>query len=172
MFDPTVFDNLKVVLEGAIYELDFKGQISIVDRSDIVDLAKMSRAYSLTLANKHVEGLVEISTDVENWSGEIMEAGTDFPCHLFIQFFMRIDDIDMECSAIKFRLSQIWRTYKPKIEQQITFIYNNNVEKSIFHNQINLFFNEPIDESFITDIPHLISLVVETLNGLEDFAHS
>ncbi|MCV9888442.1 hypothetical protein [Metabacillus halosaccharovorans] len=47
MFDPTVFDNLKVVIEGYIYDMDIDEQISVTDRSDIIDLAKMSRQYSI-----------------------------------------------------------------------------------------------------------------------------
>jgi hypothetical protein len=172
MFDPTVFDNLKVVFEGAIYELDLKGEIDIIDRSDLVDLAKMSRAYSVTLAKDQIEGLVELTTDAESWSGEIMEHGINFPCHLFLQFFVKIKDIDHSCSGIRFRLSQIWRPYKPKIEQQIGFIYGNSVSQTVFHDQINIFFNDPIDESFISEIPHLISLIIETLNSLEEFYQS
>lgn len=172
MFDPTVFDNLKVVLEGAIYELDLKGKIEIVDRSDLVDLAKMSRAYSVTLAKDEVEGLVELTTDVESWSGEIMESGINFPCQLFLQFFLKIEDIDHSCSGIRFRLSQIWRPYKPKIEQQIGFIYGNHNNQSLFHNQINIYFNDSIDESFITDIPHFIGLILETLISLEEYSYT
>jgi len=167
MFDPTVFDNLKVVLEGAIYDLDLKGQTQIIDRSDLVDLAKLTRTYSIALANKHVEGLIELSTDAENWSGEILETGTDYPCHLFLQFYLRINDIDRDCATIKFRISQIWRAYKPKIEQQITFVYNNT-EPSIFHDQISLTFNETVNESFIAEIPQLLHLILETMNALED----
>ena len=170
MFDPTVFDNLKVVLEGAVYDLDLKGQIEIIDRSDLVDLAKMSRTYSVCMAKEQVEGLIELTTDVESWSGEIMENGINFPCHLFVQFFIKIDDINRCCSGIRFRLSQIWRPYKPKVEQQIGFIYGSSAHQTEFHDQINIFFNDPIDEAFITEIPQLIKLLVETLDSLEEFS--
>ncbi|WP_335869627.1 hypothetical protein [Bacillus sp. 2205SS5-2] len=48
MFDPTSFDNLKVVLEGFVYEADLLGDIVIESRHDMVDLAAMSREYSLS----------------------------------------------------------------------------------------------------------------------------
>ena len=40
MFDPTAYDNLKVILEGAVYDLDLSGELKIIERNDIVDLAK------------------------------------------------------------------------------------------------------------------------------------
>jgi hypothetical protein len=41
MFDPTAFDNMKVVLEGALYDLDIMGEIIITDRNDLFNTAKM-----------------------------------------------------------------------------------------------------------------------------------
>lgn len=48
MFDPTVFDNLKTVLEGAVYDLDLEGVILVINRNDLVDLAHFSRTYKIT----------------------------------------------------------------------------------------------------------------------------
>ncbi len=52
MFDPTAFDNMKVVTEGAAYDLDLSGDLRIIDRKDIVDLATMSRKYELKFSLK------------------------------------------------------------------------------------------------------------------------
>lgn len=49
MFDPTAFENMKTVFEGAAYELDLRGEASITGRKDLVDLAEMSREYRITL---------------------------------------------------------------------------------------------------------------------------
>lgn len=53
MFDPTIFDNLKVVLEGAVYDLDAMDRVDIVERSDLLDVSALSRAYLIgfTLRN-------------------------------------------------------------------------------------------------------------------------
>ena len=32
MFDPTIYDNIKVVLEGAVYDLDLEGKIIITTK--------------------------------------------------------------------------------------------------------------------------------------------
>ena len=48
MFDPTAFENIKVVLEGAVYDLDLNGEIIIIDRNDLINTAKLSRKYELS----------------------------------------------------------------------------------------------------------------------------
>lgn len=45
MFDPTIYENVKVVLEGELYDRDLDGEITITNRSDLVDLATLSRTY-------------------------------------------------------------------------------------------------------------------------------
>jgi len=166
MFDPTVFDNLKVVLEGAMYDLDFNKDVEITDRSDIVDLAKMSRSYTLTLTQGKIDAIIELTTDALNWSGEILapEQG-NYPCQIYIEFLLKVADIDQDCSAIRFRLNQIWRSFKPKIEQNISFVYGNTAP--LFDNQIVLSFKDDLGEAFIADIPFLIEKLVTTLSALE-----
>jgi hypothetical protein len=56
MFDPTVYDNLKVVLEGLVYDLDLEGKIEITDRCDLVDLARMSRTFRIRFRVRRPEG--------------------------------------------------------------------------------------------------------------------
>jgi hypothetical protein len=101
MFDPTIYDNLKVVLEGLVYDLDLQGKIEITNRSDLVDLARMSRTFSVRFQlkipegstnsdgsqrtegreltaeqaeaySRRVEAEIEISADTEDLAGEIM----------------------------------------------------------------------------------------------------
>ncbi|HZG73979.1 MAG TPA: hypothetical protein VEY51_20795 [Chondromyces sp.] len=48
MFDPTAFDNIKTVLEGSVYDLDLSGDITITGRQDSIDMAVLSRRYSVT----------------------------------------------------------------------------------------------------------------------------
>lgn len=168
MFDPTVFDHLKTVLEGAIYDLDLGEHFEIVDRSDLVDLAKLSRIYSICLAKGGIEAVIELATDAEGWSGEILEDGAPYPCELFVQFYFKVKDADRDLPGIPFRLNQIWKPYKPKIEQHVAFLYGS--KETEFYNHINLIFPDGVDESFIPDIPRFIGLILETLTALESFA--
>ena len=43
MFDPTAYENMRVVLEGIFYDKDLSGEILVIDRNDIVNTAKLSR---------------------------------------------------------------------------------------------------------------------------------
>ncbi|WEG13822.1 hypothetical protein PU629_05500 [Pullulanibacillus sp. KACC 23026] len=172
MFDPTVYDNLKVVLEGSVYDLDLSGDIEISDRSDIIDLAKMARAYSVGFKKTQspIEGLLILATDADSWAGEVLEDGYGpYPCELMIQFFIQIKEVDHDCSGIRFRLNQIWRDLKPKIEQQLSFIYGQD---QTITNQITLTLPEPVDELFIMDIPIVLNKMIETLNSLARFSDS
>ncbi|WP_019533785.1 hypothetical protein [Paenibacillus ginsengihumi] len=50
MFDPTIFDNLKVVLEGSCYDLDREGEAVVTGREDVLDLASLGRTFVMRLA--------------------------------------------------------------------------------------------------------------------------
>lgn len=171
MFDPTVYDNLKVVIEGSVYDLDLSGTIEISDRSDIIDLAKLARAYTVGFRKKEsdIEGLLILATDADSWAGEVLEDGYGpYPCELVVQFFMKIKEIEHDCSGIRFRLNQIWRELKPRIDQQLSFTYG---QEDRISNQISITFPEPVDESFIADIPLVLSKIMETLNSLNRFSN-
>jgi IS4 transposase len=47
MFDPTAFDNMKVIIEGLLYDKDLDGEYEITDRNDFVNLSKMDRLFSI-----------------------------------------------------------------------------------------------------------------------------
>ena len=57
LFDPTAFDNMKVVLEGAVYDRDLFGDILIVSRDDLVNLATLSRKFTIefVLKEPHIQ---------------------------------------------------------------------------------------------------------------------
>ena len=52
MFDPTAFENMRVVMEGILYDKDLSGDIMIVDRNDVINTAKMSRNFDLSFQLK------------------------------------------------------------------------------------------------------------------------
>ncbi|TDL34793.1 hypothetical protein E2R51_03475 [Jeotgalibacillus sp. S-D1] len=74
MFDPTAFDNLKTVLEGTIYDRDLDGTISITNRSDYVDIATLSRSYSISFhtANKEIEAEMSLKSDLKKLAVELL----------------------------------------------------------------------------------------------------
>ncbi|MGZ4162287.1 MAG: hypothetical protein ACXVNF_16040, partial [Neobacillus sp.] len=56
VFDPTAFDNMKVVIEGALYDMDIIGEIIITDRNDIMNMAKLSRRFDICFTLPNSEG--------------------------------------------------------------------------------------------------------------------
>ncbi|WP_199619678.1 hypothetical protein [Paenibacillus alkalitolerans] len=72
MFDPTAFDNWKVVVEGALYDLDREGAIAVVGREDLVDLAGMSRSFriSASLPGESARAELLLHSDMADFVGE------------------------------------------------------------------------------------------------------
>lgn len=93
MFDPSVFENLKVVVEGAFYDLDLEGELAIIDRHDYVDLAYMSRIFEIstrldTSKEKAVECTLSLSAGLQSFSSEKLTSITkrEPGCDLKIKF--------------------------------------------------------------------------------------
>ncbi len=73
MFDPTIYDNLKVVFEGEAYDLDAQGEFLITMREDLVNLADMSRSFSITF--RHTGGACSagftLTSELLDFAGEL-----------------------------------------------------------------------------------------------------
>ena len=167
MFDPTIFDNIKVVLEGEIYDLDLAGEITINNRNDWVDLARMSREYRIQFClvenNKKTAECI-LSADTKDLSSEILElkSQTKPGCELSICFEVQVEDPGIECKMIEEKLNQIW-SHRPTITQTIQFNY---LEPLRMRNKVLLQFGRKIDEDNIQDIPNLIEYTIKSLRDI------
>lgn len=84
MFDPTIFDNWKVVLEGALYDLDRDGEVEVVGRADTIDLAAMSRSFRLSVRRPDGSARAELRlrAGLDDFAGERLgpeASGGDLP---------------------------------------------------------------------------------------------
>ncbi|WP_113929341.1 hypothetical protein [Bacillus sp. P14.5] len=73
MFDPAAYENLKVILQGALYDLELAGSLKVINRKDIIDLASMERRYSLTICNPAIDNVtvtVTLTAGAEEWNAE------------------------------------------------------------------------------------------------------
>ena len=52
MYDPTAYENIKVLFEGMVYDFDLEGKITVIVRNDYINLADLSRTFNLTFVNK------------------------------------------------------------------------------------------------------------------------
>ena len=112
MFDPSVFENLKVIVEGAFYDLDLEGDLAVIDRHDYVDLAYMSRIFEISTRldasnEKTVECTFTLSAGLQSFSSEKLSPKTkrDPGCELKITF--RYINPDHPLRKIHI-LKQIW----------------------------------------------------------------
>ncbi|KHF34038.1 hypothetical protein CM49_03708 [Paenibacillus sp. P1XP2] len=84
MFDPTIFENLKVALENQLYDLDnIDGLIRIIGRDDRLEMSVMSREFAIRfeLAGRpEVFAEIRLEASLADLSAEILEiedAGRD-----------------------------------------------------------------------------------------------
>jgi hypothetical protein len=168
VIDPTIYDNLKVVLEGLIYDIDLAGSVTVTDRKDLVDLSSMSRAYVIRFelnSRPHVSAEIHLSASLKDLSIEILEqediekAG----CELTIHLFTSLRD-DKACDTIHQQLSRIWDG-RPRIEQTLSYVYDRSQQRP-YLNQITLSFARKINEQHVMDLPQMIETLVQSLEGL------
>ncbi|MZQ87312.1 hypothetical protein GQF01_34865 [Paenibacillus sp. 5J-6] len=169
MFDPTIYDNIKVVLEGAVYDLDLDGKILITRREDLVDLSSMSRTYAIEFArkiDKPSKAEINLHVHLSDLAAEILENPTAKPgCTLTIKLFTKVKNPEIECKHIEEQLGRIWE-HRPQITQLLS--YKFGIFPMMYHNQISLSFGRKVDESHLDDFPHLIGYAADSLTWLDE----
>lgn len=180
MFDPTIFENLKIAFENQLYDLDnLDGTITIIDRKDMLDLAVMSRTWTLTftLASEELENLplsaeIVLSSSVQDLSDEILERSSPITgCNLLLRFHCMVDTPLQQCAKIEQSIMNIWeRDMMPR--QSLSAMYDVElypVEGTplwlplAYRNTIELPFNRRINEDQMDDISELIEYTINTL---------
>ncbi|MBU9720633.1 MULTISPECIES: hypothetical protein [Bacillaceae] len=168
MFDPTIFDNLKVVLEGNLYDRDFSKRIKVIGRKDIVDLAVMSREFVMQfqeLGNtEYPMAELKLISTMKDFSSEmILGDPNSSGCTIYISYYTVIKDEDV-CRLINNKLDKLWNG-SAIISQELSYIWN---DQNKVKNKITLDFNRKINEDQIDDIPRLIDMSIESLQLLKD----
>lgn len=176
MFDPTIFDNMKVVLEGAVYDLDFAGKIVITGRIDRVELSTMSRTYAVMFreqgitANTDCTAEVRLAANISDLAAELLQMKDVAPgCQLHIRFRCYIRGME-DCLAIERRLHDIWNE-RPHIQQTISFVFDADEKPTSFLNEVELDFARKLDESQVDDFPELLRYVLKSLQALNRLDH-
>ncbi|MBW4084067.1 hypothetical protein [Paenibacillus sp. S150] len=170
MFHPTVFDNIKTAFENQIYDYDnLDGILVVTDRADLLNLALMSREFSLSFkltGGRNVTSEVVLLSSVKELSDEILETPDSNPgCSLLLRFYMEIDDVNVQCPAIENVLSTIWGPdFQPV--QSLSCLFGQ--EDDTCNNCIELQFNRQIAEEQMEDIPNLLNFILQSAGELED----
>ncbi|UYX54472.1 hypothetical protein M3Y14_10250 [Bacillus thuringiensis] len=172
MFDPTAFENLKVIVEGAVYDFDLHGDILVTDRKDVMDLASLSRMYSISFQltetfKTMVEATFSLSVDAKNLSGEILEVPQFIPgCEMKLEFSFEMEQPEIGCGEIETLLHSIWGKER-MITQKISYEYNKQAIS--YHNKVEVLFQKAITEDHVDDLIAVISHMIETVRTIQHF---
>ncbi|MGG1664282.1 hypothetical protein [Brevibacillus sp. NRS-1366] len=184
MFHPLVFDNIKVVLEGAVYDRDFDGAITITGRSDVMDMATFHRMFQVEFTrvdqDKNEQAVIakmQLRTGLADIAAEQLEQPLTehIGCTICIHFhvpLMTTKDIPQKVREITSILNDIWGN-RPYITQTLKArVEEHRIEWPPHHleNQITLDFHRKIDEGNIDDLRFLIDHTVQSLTELQAFA--
>lgn len=173
MFDPVIFDNLKIALEGAVYDLDLSGRIQIVSRSDLVDLSSVSREFTIGFrtkpdANAIAEMVLYASLSdlaAELLNGETKEAG----CMIEIKFYTSTSHPQSLCEHIQNGITTQWEG-RPALRQTVSYEYGQASPE--YHITVSLQFGRKLNEQHIEDLPRLLDYTVESLQWLSEISLS
>ncbi|WP_071461227.1 hypothetical protein [Bacillus massilinigeriensis] len=171
MFDPTAFENIKVVVEGALYDRDLEGEILITNRDDLMNLSKMSREFSVSflLRNAVAKGTkasISISSSLENLAAELLDKGKRYHagCTVKISFdFSTKYDID---TLLKVReiLTNIWGEERTVslVATINPFSQSENADISV-----DVSFNRLVLEDHIEDLANMVDYMTASLDQLQ-----
>lgn len=173
MFDPTAFENMKVVLEGAIYDRDLHGEISIIDRNDVMNTAKLSRSYELTFIQNQsvaVQCQITLEAGLENLAAELLPQKLENKlagAALSVLFKFKHEETAGLHKMINKELGGIWGTDR-SFEQKVS--YHPLGQEKLITTEIKIHFNRLIYEEQIDDLIDMIDYCIETIQTLKPFS--
>lgn len=171
MFDPTAFENLKIVIEGAVYDKDFGGEILVTDRNDIINLAKLERKFEISFIDKHNRGkkitaIWVLEARLDNLAAELLPVALSEKkagCHVTVKFELEHPNEFSIFKETKKALSEIWGASRT-IDQQIQM--NPFDTQTKIQNVITIHFNRLIYEDQIDDLTNMVDFMIKSLRDL------
>ncbi|HEY2420141.1 MAG TPA: hypothetical protein VGI04_01915 [Neobacillus sp.] len=174
MFDPTAFDNMKVVLEGALYDLDILGEIIITDRNDLINTAKMQRSFDLCFKlaeskESTVSAKIQLESKLDNLAAELFPSSLSknlAGCNISLQFVVPHAEKIEDFHAIESLLVEIWGSMR-KISQCNQ--YNPLAANKIITNVIIIEFDRLITEEQMDDLIEMTDFMITTIKRIEHY---
>ncbi|MFE4145152.1 hypothetical protein ACFX4I_25515 [Peribacillus sp. YIM B13472] len=174
MFDPTAFENMKVVLEGAVYDRDFIGDILVIKRDDIVNLSTMSRSYKIEMELKKpiapisISGAIELQASLKNLSSELLDAAIDdthsgCTVDIFITFPKKLDEVNAE--QLLNDLEKIWGD-----QRIITVTTSDTVSKKMQHVTSSIYkvsFGRLVKEEQMDDLEDMVEYLIQSIQAVK-----
>ncbi|WP_366293921.1 hypothetical protein [Paenibacillus sp. AN1007] len=169
MFDPTIYDNLKVAIENVLYDLDNLDEcIQITGRRDQLEMASMSREFGLQFCLREQAGVtaeVILKSSLETIAAEILETpGGPAGCELELRFAFTTKEPEACCHDIQEVMQENWPDQL--ILQHIHYIFGESPMS--FHVSANIYFGRHVNEEQMHDIPVLCDRMIHVLNKLKE----
>jgi hypothetical protein len=167
LFDPTIFDNLKVVVEGAVYDKDLEGDIKVIDRRDIIDLANMSREYIICfqlLDQFQSKCTWQLSSTIGQLANELL-ASTDHSksgCTTAVKFNVQLPNEEHEFQTIESLISSVWGDRDIEIT-----VLSSLPTTGFVQMKLKIKFNRIILEEDIDDLMIMFDYMEKTLQLLQ-----
>lgn len=181
VFDPTIYDNLKVVFEGALYDLDRTGRILIVGREDLVDLASMSRRFAMRMEKQQdatCQAKLELSSNLVDFASELrrMRLADEVPgSRLTLSFDLPLR-MAVNSGAIDEHLRAVWgdvaAVQHERVESFAPHAGDRSDETPSGIYRITLPLAGKIDEDNIEDVVSLLDHLVLSLETIEQIGNS
>lgn len=169
MFDPTVFENVKVALENALYDLDnIDRSVDVIGRRDILDMAVLSRELSLSCrlpGSEAVTAELLLRASLQELAAELLEQPGAVPtCRLTLRFHLTSNGTGGFCESVERCLLGIWQTKVPPV-QTMSRLYGESEER--YRHTAELDFGRGIGEEQIEDLPELLEHLMLSMSELD-----
>lgn len=172
MFDPTIYDNLKVVLEGHLYDMDAQGKIQVVGREDLVDLAGMGRTFRMKFvlgdSRDRFSTTISLYSELTDFAGELrgLHAAGERPgARLEIQLDMPAE-LSENRRDIHEYVSGLWGEDWMMQHERLTVLSLPSLESDSTVQdgsyRIKLTSSRKIDESHIDDMEALLEHLLQS----------
>ena len=173
MFDPTAFENLKFVIEGAIYDKDLAGEILVTDRNDLINLAKLQRRFEISFINQNVSvnkiaAVFILEANLENLAAELLPSALAEElsgCKVCVKFELVHPNESDYFQSINRILTEIWGNER-EIDQlvQVKPLWKQDEIK----NQITISFNRLVYEEQIHDLTDMVDYMITSMKRLKE----
>ncbi|WP_342512447.1 hypothetical protein MKY34_17760 [Sporosarcina sp. FSL K6-1522] len=168
MYDPTIFENLKVAFENHVYDLDnLDRKIDIMNRQDRMDFAVLNREFAIQFAlvsQPDITAEIVLKASVKELAEEILEVASEqIGCALSVRFTKTVHNVTTECPQIEQALNAIWET-AIQLTQTLSFVHGQ-VQPS-YQNDIDMQFKSTINEEHMGDLADFLDHVLQSLEVL------
>lgn len=170
LFDPTAFDNMKVVLEGAVYDRDLLGDILVVNRDDLINLATLSRQFTIEFElkdprlSKRISGGITLYASLENLSSELLASySNDTYSGSTVEIFILCsENVSKEQADQVFNgLEDIWG--KQRMIQWTNIAVKTNTNEQSYSSKFTISFDRLVSEEQMDDLVDMIEYLIQSL---------